>query len=133
MNALPDRMVEKVRTDGSCWTWLGAVTENGYGQMWFDGKPRRPHRVAYLLLVGEIPDGLTIDHLCRNKLCVNPAHMEPVTSAENKRRWARLITACKRGHDYTQENTGRNSRGQRHCKRCIRESRQRAREMAGQR
>jgi len=115
---LPDRIKSKVvESDDGCLIWTGCVTTNGYGQVWFDGKPRRPHRVAYELARGTIPDGLTIDHLCRNKLCVNVAHLEAVTNAVNSRRWADTFTHCPEGHDYTPENT-RLSRGRRTCRAC---------------
>src|SRR5271166_3891905 len=70
------------RADNSqCWQWRGFINHGGYGLY---GKfNRRAHRLAYRFLVGRIPKGLTIDHLCRNRACVNPAHMEPVTRGEN--------------------------------------------------
>jgi hypothetical protein len=79
---------------GFCWVWNGRVDKDGYGSfgIWKDGKGTnyRAHRMAYEILKGPIPQGLTIDHLCRNKRCVNPEHMEPVTAVEN----------LKRGHRY---------------------------------
>ena len=68
-------------SDG-CWVWAGSITSEGYGSF-YRGKNLKAHRVVYEFLVGPIPDGLTIDHLCRNKPCVNPAHLEVVTRAEN--------------------------------------------------
>jgi hypothetical protein len=92
----PERFWLKVdrQDQGECWRWTGAVA-GGYGRFWIGpgrarGRPVQAHRFAYELLVGPIPDGLTIDHLCLNKLCVNPAHMEPVTGAENSRRARRV-------------------------------------------
>jgi hypothetical protein len=81
--------VEK-RPDG-CWIWTGVINHNGYGRYTYarpDGRSlaSRAHRIAYELLVGPIPDGLQLDHLCRVKACVNPAHLEPVTQDENMRR-----------------------------------------------
>jgi hypothetical protein len=73
-------------TDTGCWEWIGTCQSNGYGAFAVAGKTLRAHRWAYEHFVGPIPVGLTIDHLCRNRTCVNPEHMEPVTSAENTRR-----------------------------------------------
>ena len=84
---MSDRLFwRKVRADGDCWRWTGAVTSRGYGCLGRDGRTILAHRYAYVLTVGPIPDGLTIDHLCGNKRCVRPEHMEPVTGAENTRR-----------------------------------------------
>jgi HNH endonuclease len=68
--------------DGDCWRWTGDVSVRGYGRI----KRRAAHRVSYELFVGPIPAGMTIDHLCFNTRCVNPAHLEPVTAEENLRR-----------------------------------------------
>lgn len=75
---------------GPCWIWTGSTAlPGGYGAfMLGTGKPRRAHRVSYEWLVGPIPDGLHLDHLCVTTPCVNPAHLEPVTNAENVRREA---------------------------------------------
>lgn len=96
-----DRFWAKVTKTETCWLWTGAVTSRGYGCVGIGGKRYLTHRVAYEALVGPIPAGLTIDHVkprCTSKLCCNPAHLEPVTQAENNRRAAALITHCKRGH-----------------------------------
>ena len=93
-----------------CVEWAGNISRTGYGRQWVlcgDGKRRLryAHRVAWEAANGPIPDGLTIDHLCRNKACVNTAHLEVVTRSENLRRAAAVVTHCPRGHDYTAENT----------------------------
>lgn len=109
-----------------CWTWL-ASTRNGYGQFWLDGTMVYAHRFAYEEVVGKIPAGLHIDHLCRNRSCVNPAHMEPVTNAENIRRGeaghhmkAKALerTHCPSGHAYDETNTVMDSEGYRRCRTC---------------
>ena len=77
------------RGDVECWPWLAASVKSGHGRFWTGGTYAVPaHRFAYELLVGPIPEDLTIDHLCRNPPCVNPGHMEPVTREENSRREA---------------------------------------------
>ena len=81
-----DRFFDKVDLQLECWQWRGAVSGNGYGTFRFEGRIIRPHRFIYEALVGPIPDGLVIDHLCGNRLCVNPDHLEPVTNGENLRR-----------------------------------------------
>lgn len=74
------------RGAAECWPWTAYRDSKGYGHVSVNGATRPAHRVAYELLVRPIPDGLTIDHLCLNTGCVNPAHMEPVTASENSRR-----------------------------------------------
>lgn len=103
-----------------CWPWLGLKGPDGYGKAWFKKKWCAPHRFSYALHKGPIPETLEIDHLCRNTSCVNPAHLEAVTRLENIRRRYALQTHCKRGHEFTPENTGRNSgTGARYCKTCL--------------
>jgi hypothetical protein len=109
-----------------CWPWLGKINDGGYGIIWGGAdNPRelRAHRVMYEIHRGPIPDGLDLDHLCRVRHCVNPAHLEPVTRRENLRRspiidWDR--THCKRGHEFTEANTYITRSGYRNCRECHR-------------
>ena len=108
-----------------CWIWTGASRGNGYGTVALprNGMPQRltgSHRYVYTLLVGPIPDGMETDHLCRNRGCANPEHLEPVTTAENLRRafGRQSVDHCKNGHDLRE--TGKqasNGRG-RFCAVC---------------
>jgi hypothetical protein len=105
-----------------CWEWQGYITAGGYGQVGFGKKVFLTHRVAYEIVKGPIPDGLHLDHLCRNRSCCNPDHLEPVTSGENTRR-SNLVgrwraPSCKRGHEFTPENTGTRQNGDRWCREC---------------
>lgn len=123
-DAAVDRFLAKVEKTESCWNWTGSIA-GGYGKFWFEGGPRLAHRLAYFHWVGPVPEGLTLDHLCRNTSCVNPDHLEPVTLVENIRRgtqgWNhRDKTHCPKGHEYTPENTYHGTNG-RACRACQRE------------
>lgn len=122
-----ERLLAKVEVDPEtgCWLWTGARDHSGYGQFaWTSDLIKRAHRAAYELLIGPIPEGLPLDHLCRVRLCVNPEHLEPVTVAENTRRGLPATkTECVNGHPYDEGNTylrkGRD--GSRDCRACGRE------------
>lgn len=109
-----DRITTRIAADDKgCWNWTGKLVR-GYG--WLSGT--YAHRASYELFVGPIPDGLQIDHLCVNRRCVNPRHLEPVTGAENMRRVAERRTHCKHGHEFTPENTYDRPASGRQCRAC---------------
>jgi HNH endonuclease len=107
----------------TCWLWTGSVHRNGYGKFGDNrGKTSLAHKVTYEIFRGPVPEGLTLDHLCRVRHCVNPDHLEPVTQAENNRRAPnghRAKTHCPEGHLYDAVNT-RYYRGWRICRECDR-------------
>lgn len=126
----------RVRKTSACWFWL-APLHNGYGKFWTGERNEMAHRFAYELLVGPIPDGLTIDHLCRNRSCVNPDHLEPVTTGVNVMRGIgfapvnALKTHCPQGHAYDLFNTRRSGKKQtRFCRTCDREKHRTRRQSA---
>lgn len=116
--------VKVIKKEG-CWEWTASLDPDGYGQFWLNGRPIRAHRVAYTLLVGPIPEGMEIDHLCRNRACVNPApdHMEVTTHAVNTLRGTSpqavnaRKTHCSNGHPFDKSNTYTQG-GRRHCRAC---------------
>lgn len=109
-----------------CWLWTGSLNRAGYGRTTHGGEGRRynsTHGLMYRLLIGQVPDGLELDHLCRVRHCCNPAHLEPVTHRENMLRGKTFGAAnaakthCRKGHPYAGKNLGI-SRGQRWCRQC---------------
>lgn len=124
-----ERFWSKVDTSGDCWEWLAYRQPDGYGTFKLNGSMRLAHRIAYELVKGPIPEGLQLDHLCRNRGCVNPSHLEPVTLIENQRRSPfkyGQLTHCPHGHPFSEENTliWRRARGTvRICRTCNREQR----------
>ena len=109
------RFLARVERDESsgCLNWRGYVRSDGYGSFWADGRKHVAHRWAYRTLVGEVAAELTIDHLCRNRRCVNTAHLEPVSRGENVLRGVGIAamrarqTECSKGHPLDEENTYR--------------------------
>lgn len=114
---------------GPCWNWTGAIQSNGYGKIGLNGKTPYSHRVAFELSNGPVPDGLELDHLCRNHSCARPSHLEAVTHAENIRRGEQAMrTHCPAGHEYDTQNTRMNN-GKRICMACHRARERRRREV----
>ena len=114
--------LQRIRFDPSgCWVWTGGTKGPGYGCY----KRGYAHRVSYQVFVGEIPEGKVMDHLCRNRICVNPDHLEPVTMGENTKRGTSppavnaTKTHCLRGHELSGENLFM-AQGRRHCRQCHR-------------
>lgn len=136
----PERFWAKVKKTDTCWIWTGARGSHGYGNFCHETvngkrKFKRAHRWSYEQLVGEIPEGLELDHTCEVLLCVNPDHLEPVTGKQNVNRASRHNASnahCPSGHSYSAENTSLslngNGKRSRRCKQCWREraARQRA-------
>lgn len=103
-----ERFFLKVVITPTCWKWVGARNPKGYGTFMYPTKGEFvcAHQFSYWYHKGSVPDGLTIDHLCRNTSCVNPDHLEAVPMIENIRRGSHATkTRCKHGHEYTPENT----------------------------
>jgi hypothetical protein len=130
---LPERFWSKCipEPNSGCWLWIGATTDHGYASVRWRNRMRIAHRISYAIIVGPIDPDLVIDHLCRTRCCVNPAHMEPVTMAVNTARGfnsiavaaatrarAASLTHCFRGHELTPSNVVRRPNGGRSCRRC---------------
>lgn len=122
------RFWRRVTIGDGCWEWSGNMYHDGYGMFNVDERKVRAHRFSYEIMVGPIPGGLQIDHLCRNRACVRFDHLEPVTQRENIRRGNSLsgmrarATHCIRGHAFDEENTYWAPNGSRRCRTCIRAS-----------
>ena len=116
------RYVQK--SDTACWIWTGYRNQKGYGRLYIRGHYVAAHRFAYTAALGPIADGLQIDHLCRVRNCVNPAHLEAVSCQTNLLRGKTLAarsaaaTHCPQGHPYSDENTYHSPKGFRFCRRC---------------
>lgn len=123
LELLRERLVPKFEVDPKtqCWPWIACLGAGGYGVIRFKGRNLYAHRASYEAFVGPVPDGLTLDHLCRVRHCVNPAHLDPVTMGENIRRGIRhnsTKTHCPSGHEYSVENTYITTSKHRICRKC---------------
>jgi hypothetical protein len=117
------RFWAKLQLAGECWEWTGAKhDEHGYGTFVVGGGHWRAHRWSYTQFIADIPSGYEIDHLCRNPPCVNPYHLEAVTTQVHHKRtdaskWQRAKTHCPQGHPYSGDNLRRTPKG-RYCRAC---------------
>lgn len=126
MKRFEERILSRIAHGGSgCWRWTGQLSKAGYGVLNMyheDGKRRNTsiHRIVYREMIGDLTDGLALDHLCRNRWCVNPTHLEEVTLSENLRRGLGgiLKTHCKNGHPYEGDNIRLRTTGERRCYQC---------------
>lgn len=120
-----ERFWAKVQVTESCWVWTAAMDGHGYGAFWYQRKVAKAYRAAYEMFVGPVPEGMQLDHLCRNRACVNPAHLEPVSQQVNIARGASpsaisvRTNACSRGHDLSSAAVRRPD-GRRYCGECRR-------------
>lgn len=125
-NTVEERFWMQVERTDSCWNWIGGQNGNGYGQFQVEHRKVYVHRWAYERFVGPIPEGYQIDHLCRNRGCCNPAHLEPVTQRENQLRGQTLAalnsakTHCPAGHELSGENLEPRNLPNRVCRACRR-------------
>lgn len=124
-NKTREFMNKFISVDGlnTCWNWIGTVNNWGYGSFFLNKKRYSAHRVSYELLYKDIPPKLQLDHLCRNRRCINPLHLEPVTAKVNVARGMgpgginSRKTHCINGHEFTKENTYKQPKG-RGCYKC---------------
>lgn len=118
-----DRYWSKVKKSNGCWQWTGAVSSSGYGSFYYgDGISMTAHKAVCLLSGIDVPTGSDVHHTCRNRLCVNPDHLEVVAHATHA--GAHTKTVCKHGHEFTPENTSwvnrKNRKPEKRCKKCHR-------------
>lgn len=132
-----ERFINKINRINGCWIWTAGISAGGYGVFWNGKKQVYAHRYSYEFYKGEIPQGLEIDHLCRNRNCVNPKHLEAVTRSVNTKRGLipkilrerqKTKTHCPKGHEYNYKNTYHRpgKPEDRDCRICRREARRRS-------
>lgn len=121
------RFQTRVNKTDTCWLWTGGIRGSlGYGAFWFNGSQHSAHRISYEIYKGDIPNGLVIDHTCKNPPCVNPEHLEAVTQGENLQRSDtfqarnKRKTHCPMGHEYNDINTWISKNKERYCRACAR-------------
>jgi hypothetical protein len=126
-NTIDERFWMQVERTESCWNWIGGQNGNGYGKFQVGGRKVYVHRWAYERFVGPIPDGLQVDHLCRNRACCNPEHLEPVTRLVNQLRGETIVAAnlakthCVAGHELSGDNIEPRLMPWRICRECRRQ------------
>ena len=131
MESERNRFFSKIDKTNSCWNWIGSIQNDGYSAFWLHGKSISAHRLSYELFIGKIPNDMVIDHLCRNRKCVNPKHLECVTQRINLLRGNTIQsenamkTECKNGHPLSDNNLDKSQlrHGHRVCKICLNEYR----------
>lgn len=124
--AMTDRFSVKYKVDAKtgCWVWTGSKQPSGYATLWNGARPEQGHRISYRMFCGDIPDGHEIDHVCRNRSCVNPDHLRAVSHRENMRCSDTVMgrnaakSHCKRGHLLSGDNL-KIIRGSRQCRECM--------------
>lgn len=128
---LPAHIERNIKIGPSgCWLWTRSKSRDGYGWASLNNKTHQAHRLVYTLVKGEVPCGMVLDHLCRQRHCVNPDHLEPVTTAENLRRSTLTplgMRTCVKGHDFVV------IRGQRRCPVCLADYEERRKPIKAQR
>lgn len=123
---LHERIARYSLKQGECLIWTGAKDRGGYGLIEVRHKLQKAHRVSYELARGPIPDGCQLDHLCRNRACINPEHLEPVSARENVLRGFSPVgnnarkAECKNGHPLSGDNLIQRAKGWRGCRACSR-------------
>lgn len=120
-----ERFEQQFEKTDTCWNWKGAESATGYGKMSVNNQPKLAHRVSYEIHKGPLQGWDVLDHLCRNRMCVNPDHLEKVSPRENVRRGTSpsainaAKTHCSNGHPFDEKNTRHTPKGHRKCRKCV--------------